>query len=430
MRQLPETLIILFCTIVLFIVFSTDTANSINYLTVFYDRFLKTIAGIILLSIIALCTYFIYKGKNIFSNPSVKNVFTNAALVILSITVMLLVAEFLFSNFPSTIMFSEFSTELHHQNKPNFSGELIQPEWKMNVRTNSLGLRGEEIPPKQASKKRILLLGDSFTFGYGVQEDETFSRVVEERLGSEFEVINAGTISYSPLLEYLQLKKIFDQVQPDIVIMNFDMSDVQDDYKYEKESVQKNGEILFNQPEPGTGFSLIGLAKNSKIISLLKTSILDPLVLALPLKPLIETDLPAVGKIESDRYAITRENPNLDEHWQRSFNYIKKTAEYVSSKKAKFMLHAYPYGHQVNAKEWDYGRYFWGLKRGVVYSTKPFEKLENFSKENQITFINSLPRIKQASAEEKLYYDYDGHFNRQGHLVLGEFLAKQIIEKA
>ncbi|MEK7251480.1 MAG: hypothetical protein AAB209_13775, partial [Bacteroidota bacterium] len=67
-----------------------------------------------------------------------------------------------------------------------------------------------------------------------VFSNETFSKRLEEKLQSQqgamkFEVINAGVGSYSPLLEYLYLKHYELQFNPDLVILNFDLSDVYDD---------------------------------------------------------------------------------------------------------------------------------------------------------------------------------------------------------
>src|SRR5215470_5660402 len=56
----------------------------------------------------------------------------------------------------------------------------------IRVRTNSLGLRGAEIPPREAGELRILVLGDSITFGDYVDEDETYPAVLERRLRSVF----------------------------------------------------------------------------------------------------------------------------------------------------------------------------------------------------------------------------------------------------
>ena len=42
------------------------------------------------------------------------------------------------------------------------------------VRTNGLGFRDREIPPKSASRYRIVVVGDSFTWGQGIEEPERF----------------------------------------------------------------------------------------------------------------------------------------------------------------------------------------------------------------------------------------------------------------
>src|SRR6266436_2682636 len=44
----------------------------------------------------------------------------------------------------------------------------------MSVRTNSLGMRGPEPAPSGPSLLRVAVVGDSFTFGIGVPEEETY----------------------------------------------------------------------------------------------------------------------------------------------------------------------------------------------------------------------------------------------------------------
>lgn len=67
--------------------------------------------------------------------------------------------------------------------------------------TNSLGLRGPEIPAKRADEFRILSLGESTTFGRRLAHGETYSKLVEEQLqtvgGKKVRVINAGVPAYT-----------------------------------------------------------------------------------------------------------------------------------------------------------------------------------------------------------------------------------------
>ena len=50
-------------------------------------------------------------------------------------------------------------------------------ETNVAVRVNNMALRGPELPTKQADELRILTLGDSSVFGFGVAESEVFSSV-------------------------------------------------------------------------------------------------------------------------------------------------------------------------------------------------------------------------------------------------------------
>ncbi len=65
------------------------------------------------------------------------------------------------------------------------------------VRVNSLGFRGAEVAPvPEPGVRRVLILGDSVAFGFGVDEDAMLSSAVARHLGEagggRYEVINAG----------------------------------------------------------------------------------------------------------------------------------------------------------------------------------------------------------------------------------------------
>jgi len=94
------------------------------------------------------------------------------------------------------------------------------------VHINSMGTRGKEFTiPKPASTLRILSLGDSKTFGWGLSETEAYSglleKLLQERLGTSrrVEVINAGVNAYS----YPQMHFFFRdhglRYQPDMVVL-------------------------------------------------------------------------------------------------------------------------------------------------------------------------------------------------------------------
>ena len=125
---------------------------------------------------------------------------------------------------------------VHHTLRPNQAFLVKHPdgEGKTRVVVNSLGLRGPEPAiPKPVGTFRILCLGDDRTFGRHVPEERTSVRLIADRLRGQVpfpvETINAGVPDYCPLLSYLQLRHQLLSLQPDMILLQWDMTDVADD---------------------------------------------------------------------------------------------------------------------------------------------------------------------------------------------------------
>ncbi len=90
------------------------------------------------------------------------------------------------------------------------------------LNTNSRGLRGKRDFPytKNKDKVRILILGDSFTFGDEVSDDETYSAHLQAML-PHTEIINMGVHGYGRDQMLILLKEEGIKYQPDIVILGF-----------------------------------------------------------------------------------------------------------------------------------------------------------------------------------------------------------------
>jgi lysophospholipase L1-like esterase len=105
-------------------------------------------------------------------------------------------------------------------------------EFHFTFDTNSRGLRGPELVPKAPGEFRVLVLGDSFAFGLGVESNETFSAVLEKDLRAAAQrpvsVVNAGTVSFGTVQELAWLKAHADEVQPDVVVVAFYDNDFAD----------------------------------------------------------------------------------------------------------------------------------------------------------------------------------------------------------
>jgi lysophospholipase L1-like esterase len=99
---------------------------------------------------------------------------------------------------------------------------------RTSVRINALGYRGELRPKTKSSRQRILFLGDSNTFGYGVEERERFSELLEKMSSGRFEQVNLGVFGYGTDQEALQLESSGIEWRPDQVVLAVSAGDLSD----------------------------------------------------------------------------------------------------------------------------------------------------------------------------------------------------------
>lgn len=106
---------------------------------------------------------------------------------------------------------------------PGFEGEVRRPgSFRTSVVINSSGMRGPEVPAKQPGNFRLLALGDSFTFGYGVEVNEPFVSLLAEDFQTEiplFESLNGGVGGYGLPDNLLWLERYGLELKPDLVLL-------------------------------------------------------------------------------------------------------------------------------------------------------------------------------------------------------------------
>lgn len=125
------------------------------------------------------------------------------------------------------------SATCHHQLRAGTQRRLpLSDTASVLVRINSAGLRGPELSADSAVPWRILVLGDDTVFGAELSERQTLSgqlqQFIESRTASPVEVLNGGVPGDCPLLTSLRFPDL-QEIRPQLVILHFDMSDVDDD---------------------------------------------------------------------------------------------------------------------------------------------------------------------------------------------------------
>jgi hypothetical protein len=102
-------------------------------------------------------------------------------------------------------------------------------QWAMKASDESIymssteGLRSPKPRMSFASapaRRRIALIGDSFTFGLEVPYDQTWGHYLERALGPEFQVLNFGVDGYGVDQAYLRYRRDVAPWHPEIIILS------------------------------------------------------------------------------------------------------------------------------------------------------------------------------------------------------------------
>ncbi len=156
--------------------------------------------------------------------------------------------------------FWQYHPTLGWAHEPGQNGRLHHPDFDIAVAINSHGLRDREYPLERTSKKRMLVLGDSFGWGLGVELNERFSERIEAA-HDEWEVINASVSGYGTDQELLYLRERGLGYAPDVVLLLLHENDFHNnssavEYWYAKPYFVVDGDTLSlrNTPVPGSSF--------------------------------------------------------------------------------------------------------------------------------------------------------------------------------
>lgn len=130
--------------------------------------------------------------------------------------------------------------------RPNTRGEIHQHVLTgrdVVIGVNSLGLRYDELGPKGENEFRVLVLGDSITFGDFILESETWTRQMEALTAGRkkpIRFINAGLPGAGTAEELALFREIGARLQPDLVLVGMYLNDAQ------------SGSLFVAKPPPGS----------------------------------------------------------------------------------------------------------------------------------------------------------------------------------
>jgi hypothetical protein len=322
----------------------------------------------------------------------------------------------------------------HHSLRPSSSYIERTPEYVVEMKTNSMGLRGDEYVPGHEKEFKIVMLGDSFVEGFGVPEESCLVHWLEGRLNStedrgvKYVVFNFGVAGYSPILEYLLLRDRALLLDPQLVVLCYDMSDVQEDVLYAEDAVFDPMGVPVRVNPTSPKFGNLGLFPRGALQTFLKDhsyfySLISAFAQTLKPHPLFE-----LGNIHAGRFMHTVDSTSerWDIYFSESESYIKLITEMLRKRNIPFVLSVHPMGHQVNEIEWAEGRKYWGLE-SRRYNSAIMRSLEEFAERNSTPFLNMTETFRRQSKGD-LYYPVDGHWTVRGNQVAADTLFQFLVD--
>jgi hypothetical protein len=98
-----------------------------------------------------------------------------------------------------------------------------------HYRINSDGFRGEDFDTVK-ERKRVLFLGDSYSFGWAVDQDKVLTEAIERELAKppynlDISAYNLGVPGYNTFHEYQLLIQVVDRYTPDMVVLGYVLND-------------------------------------------------------------------------------------------------------------------------------------------------------------------------------------------------------------
>lgn len=344
--------------------------------------------------------------------------------------------------------------DFHHVMVPGSVCRFKTDEWDVTYKINRFGLRDEEINLEKGQKNRILLLGDSFVQGHGVEAEESFGEVLETKLFGEelgYEVISAGVFGYSPMVEYLYLRKEGLKFKPDLVVLALTLTDFWEDRQRFSElrlsypgkndgQIQElipRGEAVFDWGKINRGGTLAPelsaldetlfkikqfLKKNFRIYRLL-ADFWDK-------QDRVKVqDIEYQGDIDRDIIALVRgekiSDSNWEKLWQLPLAHILFAKNFLDDMGIPLLVVAIPDAFAVSEKEWP-GRS--GLAIPSQFRDPRGDWQMELSKrlaDLGIPFINLLDDFRK-SDNFPLYFSLDGHFRQSGHSLAALVIFREL----
>ncbi len=312
--------------------------------------------------------------------------------------------------------------------RPGHQGVLTnRVEYENDIRINDAGLRGAAPTPPVAGSCRALAIGDSFTFGVGVEEAELFHQRGAAQVGQPVEMLNGGIPAIGVPQEIRWLERHGLSLEPDVVLLNvFVGNDLRDaDTDVDRWNVI-DGQLAPPDAKPGLKDWLYN---HVHLFVLLKNAV--PNGLQQRVRGVL-----GMGEPWSLRYAREvfeiyhlQMTPRVRRGIQRTEDALDRWLELAERDGFQVAVTLIPDIVQVDPESWQGALRQLGVAAGDVDPRQPNRLLRAACERRGIPVLDFTDDFAAAYAPardrgEPLYFPIDRHWTAAGHQLAGDATAR------
>jgi lysophospholipase L1-like esterase len=329
----------------------------------------------------------------------------------------------------SSIVVGMFETDANagYRLKADFENEIRVPEYRVRVRTDAEAYRiPVDAPPTDDRPARILCIGDSFTFGVGVDAEDAFPERLEARLQSEWPgtwaVRNGGVGGYGPLRSVRRLEADQGAWDPDLVVhtlyLGNDLEDSDPDL-FLSTPVVRNGRMVSPGRSPWEGLRFF-LRTRSHLYAFLREAFYDVYV--------------ASGLADRGRYVETvgqREWPRRveDVTFPAAVRSVVQAHDWCEAHGARYLLVVAPTAWQVEDDRWEAYRRVSRLPDEALDRDRSRREVLAALREQGIETLDLWPTLRDTlQAGHRPYFRSDAHWTVAGHAAAARAIHERLGE--
>jgi len=329
--------------------------------------------------------------------------------------------------------FSERDQVLGIRYIPGATWRFTHPEYQVEYSINEHGFRDAKVHPipKPDGTTRVLLLGDSFTFGQAVSYEQIWPVIAEKRLeesgNNHIDLVKAGIQGMDTRSEFILLQRLLKKDDYDVVVVGFAMNDLYTnslygiDYGEENITTIHAGQgisakrrlIATSWFETGKRVFLPSERKNSVHLLTLGSRI------ALS-SPVVYCKLYFASRNKRDYLTIPL--PPAQENKLRITKMLfEKMANELDALGKELIVLSIPQQSQVLCFEES-------KAYGAVDVTFYDWYFANVAKQRGFSWVRSLGAFNKSNDQRgQHYYRLDGHLTPAGHQIVAEVFLKNIV---